>query len=86
MTSAGPASITSPSSMDIVSSATRVACCVLCATMMTGYSHDLGYTLCTVTVEIPGGIRRASWDATIWQRDPAGNWRIAVDISTPLPS
>jgi len=49
-------------------------------------SRDLGYALCTATVEIPGGIRRASWDATIWQRDPAGNWRIAVDISTPLPS
>lgn len=49
-------------------------------------SGDLGYALCTVTVEIPGGIRRASWDATIWQRDLAGDWRIAVDISTPLPS
>jgi ketosteroid isomerase-like protein len=49
-------------------------------------SGDLGYALCTVTVEIPGGIRRAAWDATIWQRDPAGHWRIAVDISTPLPS
>ena len=49
-------------------------------------SGDLGYALCTVTVETPGGIRRASWDATVWQRDPAGDWRIAVDISTPLPS
>ena len=49
-------------------------------------SGDLGYALCTVTVEIPGGIRRASWDATVWQRGPGGNWRIAVDISTPLPS
>jgi ketosteroid isomerase-like protein len=25
------------------------------------------------------------WDATIWHRDPDGIWRIAVDISTPLP-
>jgi ketosteroid isomerase-like protein len=49
-------------------------------------SGDLGYALCTVTVEIPGVARRAAWDATIWQRDPAGGWRIAVDISTPLPS
>lgn len=49
-------------------------------------SGDLGYALCTVTVEIPGGLRRASFDTTVWQRDPGGNWRIAVDISTPLPS
>lgn len=49
-------------------------------------SGDLGYALCTVTVEVPGGVRRAAWDATVWQRDPAGNWRIAVDISTTLPS
>lgn len=88
-------------------------------------SGDLGYALCTVTVEIParaeagpdgaastdgiasggasatgggasdngaasgsaggGGFRRAVWDATIWHRDPSGRWRIAVDISTPLP-
>jgi ketosteroid isomerase-like protein len=48
-------------------------------------SGDLGYALCTVTVELPGNIRRASWDATVWHRDPDGNWRIAVDISTPLP-
>jgi len=49
---------------------------------------------CTVTVQIPpagsglgagGGTSRASWDATIWQRDADGTWRIAVDISTPLP-
>ena len=49
-------------------------------------SGDLGYALCTVTVDIPGGIHRASWDTTVWHRDPDGNWRIAVDISTPLPS
>jgi ketosteroid isomerase-like protein len=58
-------------------------------------SGGLGYALCTVTVQIPpagggpgagGGASRASWDATIWQRDPGGIWRIAVDISTRLPS
>jgi ketosteroid isomerase-like protein len=53
-------------------------------------SGDLGYALCTVTVDIPSaghatGTTIAVWDATIWQRDPAGRWRIAVDISTPLP-
>jgi ketosteroid isomerase-like protein len=59
-------------------------------------SGDLGYALCTVTVQIPPadgtagatGITRAAWDATIWRRDPrdpSGAWLIAVDISTPLP-
>lgn len=54
-------------------------------------SGELGYALCTVTVHIPaavtgdGGRSIAVWDATIWQRDPDGGWRIAVDISTPLP-
>lgn len=55
-------------------------------------SGDLGYALCTVTVEIPGhagdtaapGTTVASWDATIWQRDPSGEWRITVDISTRI--
>ena len=55
-------------------------------------SGDLGYALCTVTVEIPGhggdtaapGTTVASWDATIWQRGQAGEWRIAVDISTRI--
>jgi ketosteroid isomerase-like protein len=55
-------------------------------------SGDLGYALCTVTVDIPpasdapghSGASIAVWDATIWQRGPGG-WRIAVDISTPLP-
>jgi ketosteroid isomerase-like protein len=56
-------------------------------------SGDLGYALCTVTVQIPpasdapgaSGTDIAVWDATIWRRDPGGTWRIAVDISTPLP-
>jgi ketosteroid isomerase-like protein len=56
-------------------------------------SGDLGYALCAVTVRIPlasgttgtGATSIAVWDATIWQRDPGGSWRIAVDISTPLP-
>lgn len=50
-------------------------------------SGGLGYALCTVTVDIPAGTAGPSiavWDATIWQRDPSGTWRIAVDISTPL--
>ena len=56
-------------------------------------SGDLGYALCTVTVRVPpasgaagaGDFSIAVWDATIWQRDASGDWRIAVDISTPLP-
>ncbi len=56
-------------------------------------SGELGYALCTVTVHIQaaddatgnGGRDIAVWDATIWRRDPDGGWRIAVDISTPLP-
>jgi ketosteroid isomerase-like protein len=48
-------------------------------------SGELGYALCTVTVLIPAATNIAVWDATIWQRDPDGGWRIAVDISTPLP-
>jgi ketosteroid isomerase-like protein len=54
-------------------------------------SGDLGYALCTVTVEIPprqdaAGASISVWDATIWHRDPNGQWRISVDISTPLPA
>jgi ketosteroid isomerase-like protein len=48
-------------------------------------SGDLGYALCTVTVRLPA-VTIAVWDATIWHRDPDGRWRIAVDISTPLPA
>lgn len=56
-------------------------------------SGGLGYALCSVMIQIPpadgssgtGGATRAAWDATIWQRDPDGTWRIAVDISTRLP-
>jgi ketosteroid isomerase-like protein len=55
-------------------------------------SGGLGYALCTVTVQIPGqpgdgaapGATIAAWDATIWQRGPSGEWRIAVDISTRI--
>ena len=47
-------------------------------------SGDLGYVLCTVTVDL-GTTAVAAWDATIWRRDPDGRWRIAVDISTRLP-
>jgi ketosteroid isomerase-like protein len=49
-------------------------------------SGDLGYALCTVTVEVPGGVRRTAWDTTVWQRDAGDGWRIAVDISTLLPA
>jgi ketosteroid isomerase-like protein len=48
-------------------------------------SGELGYALCTVTVEIPGRTRRASWDTTVWRQGTDGRWRIEVDISTPLP-
>lgn len=46
-------------------------------------SGDLGYALCTVTVALPH-TSIASWDATIWRRDPHGAWRIAVDISAHI--
>ena len=56
-------------------------------------SGDLGYALSTVTVQILGpaddgttpGSTIAAWDATVWQRTPSGEWRIAVDISTRIP-
>lgn len=47
-------------------------------------SADMGYVLSTVTVELPT-TTIAVWDTTVWRRDPNGRWRIAVDISTPLP-
>jgi ketosteroid isomerase-like protein len=56
---------------------------------------SVGYALCSVAIQIPpadgspgrgNGTSRAAWAATIWQRDPDGTWRIAVDISTPLPT
>jgi ketosteroid isomerase-like protein len=56
-------------------------------------SGDFGYALSSVTVQIPAagdapgasGTDIVAFDATIWQRDPGGTWRIAVDISTPVP-
>jgi ketosteroid isomerase-like protein len=48
-------------------------------------SGDLGYAVSTVTVEVPGAGRKAAWDTTVWERNPDGRWRIAVDISAPLP-
>ena len=47
-------------------------------------SGDMGYALCTVVVAMPAATITV-WDATIWRRDAQGRWRIAVDISTPLP-
>jgi ketosteroid isomerase-like protein len=49
-------------------------------------SGDLGYALSTVTVEVPGAGRKAVWDTTVWRREGDGRWRIAVDISTLLPT
>jgi ketosteroid isomerase-like protein len=49
----------------------RAAATVARRTIQAHESHcsgDLGYALCTVTVEIPGLTRRAVWDATIWQQ------------------
>jgi hypothetical protein len=50
----------------------------------------LACALCAVAVDIPppghatgaDGATIAVWDATLWQRDPVGRWRIAADIST----
>jgi hypothetical protein len=75
---------------------TRAAAARARRTIRLHESHSpgaLGYVLCTVKVDIPpaghatgtDATTIAVWDATIWQRDPAGRWRIAVNISTPLP-
>jgi ketosteroid isomerase-like protein len=48
-------------------------------------SGSLGYTLGTVTVRIPEGPTLVTKYAVIWQRDPDGRWRIAVDSSSPNP-
>jgi ketosteroid isomerase-like protein len=48
-------------------------------------SGSLGYTLGTVTVGIPDGPTLVAKYAVIWQRDPDGRWRIAVDSSSPNP-
>jgi ketosteroid isomerase-like protein len=50
------------------------------------FSGELGYALCTVAVEIPGHMGRTAWDTTVWRQGADGRWRIAVDISTLLPS
>ena len=48
-------------------------------------SGALGYMLGTVTVRIPQGPEFTTKYATIWQRDPDGRWRLAVDSSSPNP-
>jgi ketosteroid isomerase-like protein len=48
-------------------------------------SGSLGYTLGTVTVRIQDGPTLVTKYAVIWQRDPDGHWRIAVDSSSPNP-
>jgi ketosteroid isomerase-like protein len=48
-------------------------------------SGDLGYALGGVVVRIPSGPELTTKYATIWQRDPDGRWRLAVDSSSPNP-
>jgi uncharacterized protein (TIGR02246 family) len=48
-------------------------------------SGDLGYALGTVVVRIPGRGELTTKYATIWQRDADGQWRLAVDSSSPNP-
>jgi ketosteroid isomerase-like protein len=42
-----------------------------------------GYAL--VTVRVPHGPELTTKYATVWQRDPDGRWRLAVDSSSPNP-
>jgi ketosteroid isomerase-like protein len=39
----------------------------------------------TVTVTLPQGGELTTKYATIWQLDPDGRWRLAVDSSSPSP-
>ncbi len=48
-------------------------------------SGRLGYMLGTVTVTLPQGAELTTKYATIWQLDPDGRWRLAVDSSSPDP-
>jgi uncharacterized protein (TIGR02246 family) len=48
-------------------------------------SGSLGYALGTVTVRVPHGPQLTTKYAVIWQRDPDGRWRLAVDSSSPNP-
>ena len=48
-------------------------------------SGDLGYALGVVVVRIASGPELTTKYATIWQRDPDGRWRLAVDSSSPNP-
>jgi uncharacterized protein (TIGR02246 family) len=48
-------------------------------------SGSLWYALGTVTVRIPDGPRMTTKYAVVWQRDPDGRWRLAVDSSSPNP-
>lgn len=48
-------------------------------------SGSLGYALGTVTVRIPQGPQLTTKYAVIWQLDPDGRWRLAVDSSSPNP-
>jgi ketosteroid isomerase-like protein len=48
-------------------------------------SGGLGYVLGTVTVTLSQGAELTTKYATIWQLDPDGRWRLAVDSSSPNP-
>jgi len=54
-------------------------------------SGDLGYAVCTVTVEVPNATAPSastkikSWGTTVWRLEADGQWRIVVDISAHLP-